>query len=105
MLQMQNILIKGHETKGHSRKMCMKAQKGRVYSSNPFEISALGGTGRLAPRPGRFTPQTLRNGPVWSGAENLASTSIRTPDRQPVASHYAYMKHPLIMNKVKQLDI
>jgi hypothetical protein len=27
-------------------------------------------------------------GPVWTGAENLATTGIRSPDRQPVASRY-----------------
>ena len=27
-------------------------------------------------------------GPVWTGAENLAPTRIRSPDHQPVASHY-----------------
>ena len=27
-------------------------------------------------------------GPVWTGAENLAPTGIRSPDRQPVASRY-----------------
>ena len=42
-------------------------------------------------RPGRFTPgeeqvPTLQEagwapGPVWTGAENLASTGIRSPDR------------------------
>jgi len=73
VLQMQNILIKGHETKGHSRKMCMKAQKGRVYSSNPFEISALGGTGRLAPRPGRFTPP---NPQEWAGVERCGKSRL-----------------------------
>ena len=27
-------------------------------------------------------------GPVWTDAENLAPTGIRSPDRQPVASRY-----------------
>jgi len=49
-------------------------------------------------RPGRFT---FRNdtlsiiqeagwapGPVWTRAENVAPTGIRTPERQPVASRY-----------------
>jgi len=27
-------------------------------------------------------------GPVWTGAENLDPTGIRSPDRQPVAGRY-----------------
>jgi hypothetical protein len=52
---------------------------------------ALEGGGWLAPRPGRFTPGKdpvlivqetgWAPGPVWTGAENLASTGIRSPDR------------------------
>jgi hypothetical protein len=47
--------------------------------------------GWLAPRPGRFAagkdsvPIVLEagwaSGPVWTGAENLATTRIRSPDR------------------------
>ena len=50
----------------------------------------LGGGGWSAPRPGRFTPRKdpvpivqeagWATGPVWTGAENLALTGIRSPD-------------------------
>jgi hypothetical protein len=50
------------------------------------------------PRSGRFTSMndTLSiiqeaeraPGPVWTRAENVVPTGIRTPERQPVASHY-----------------
>ena len=49
------------------------------------------GDGGSAPRPGRFTPGKdpgthctvgwVGPGPVWTGAENLAPTGIRSPDR------------------------
>jgi len=44
----------------------------------------------------------------WAGVERCRkslSTGIQTPDCQPLASNYTDMKHPLIMNKVTQLDI
>jgi hypothetical protein len=52
-----------------------------------------------APRPGRFTPGKdpvpivqeagWVPGPVWTDAENLASTGIRSPDR-PARSQSLY---------------
>ena len=55
--------------------------------------------GWSAPRPGRFTPEKdpvpiVREagwapGPVWTGAENLAPTGIRYPDR-PVRRESLY---------------
>ena len=52
-----------------------------------------------AARPGRFTPRKdpvpvaqeagWAPGPVWTGAENLASTGIRSPDR-PARSQLLY---------------
>jgi hypothetical protein len=57
--------------------------------------------GCLAPRPGRFTPGKENlypfhrqeagwaPGPVWTAAENLASTGIRSPDR-PARSKSLY---------------
>ena len=57
------------------------------------------GGGWLTPRPGRFTPgkdpvpilQEARwaTEPVWTGAENLAPTGIRSPDR-PARSESLY---------------
>jgi hypothetical protein len=51
------------------------------------------------PRPGHFTPEKepvpiveevrWAPGPVWRGAENLASSGIGSPDVQSVASRYA----------------
>ena len=45
-----------------------------------------------SPAPGRDTVPIVQEagwapGPVWTGAENLAPTGIRSPDIQPVASH------------------
>ena len=55
--------------------------------------------GWSAPRPGRFTPGKdlvpivqkagWAPGPVWTGAENLAPTRIRSPDR-PARSESLY---------------
>ena len=57
------------------------------------------GVGWSTPRPGRFTagkdPVPIvqeaewARGPVWTGAENLASTGIRSPDR-PARSESLY---------------
>ena len=54
-------------------------------------ISALDGGGWSAPRPGHFTPGKdpvliiqeagWALGPVWTGAQNLVSTGIRSQDR------------------------
>ena len=56
------------------------------------------GGGLSAPRPGRFTPGEdpvpivqeagWGPGPVWTGAENVALTGIRSRNVQPVASRY-----------------
>ena len=66
-----------------------------MYSSTLSLTSTLDGGGWSAPRPGRFTPGKdpvpkayeagWGPGPVWTGAENLAPTGIRSPDR-PVRS-------------------
>ena len=57
---------------------------------------ALNGGGCSTPRTGCFTPgkETVPEvqeagwvpGPVWTGAENLASTGIRSPDRLAIPS-------------------
>ena len=62
-----------------------------MYSSTLPSISALDGGGWSAPRPGRFTPGNdpvpivqeagFAPEPFCTGAENLASTGIRSPDR------------------------
>jgi len=59
----------------------------------------LGGGEGSTPRPGRFTPGKdpvpivqeagWAPGPVWTGAENLAPTGIRPPDR-PESSQSLY---------------
>jgi hypothetical protein len=63
------------------------------------------GIGWLAPRPGRFTPLERdpvpvvqeagwAPGPVWTAAENLALTGIRSPDR-PARSESLYrLRYP-----------
>ena len=64
----------------------------------PIRNPALGG-GWSGPRPGRFTPEkdpvpivqeaVWNPGSVWTGAENLATTGIRSPDR-PARSESLY---------------
>ena len=81
------IYIKGkgkvHPSTGHD------GPKGEKYSSTLSLTSALDGGGWSTPRPGRFTPEkdpvpiaykaVWTPGPVWTGAENLATTGIRSP--------------------------
>jgi hypothetical protein len=79
--------------KGHPRTDHEGPEGEQRYSSTLYLTSALDGEGGWSePRPGRFTPRRksryplYRNagwapGPVWTGAENLASTGIRSPDR------------------------
>jgi hypothetical protein len=62
-----------------------------------FNLTAKSG-GWSTPSPGHFTygndsvpilyEDWMAPGPVWTGAENLAPTGIRSPDVQPVASRY-----------------
>ena len=72
----------------------MKVQSGEKTCSSTLSLaSALDGGGLLTPRPGRFTRGERRYplltaqeagwspGQVWTGAENLAFTGIRTPAR------------------------
>ena len=70
-----------------------------MYSSTLCLTSALDGSGCSTPRPGRFTPEKdpvpiveeagWAPGPLWTGAENLARTGIRSPDR-PARSESLY---------------
>ena len=72
--------------------------RGKLYSF--FNLGGRwGGGGRLTPCPGRFTPDfpvlTVQEarwppGPVWTGAENLAPTSIRSQDR-PARNQSLYL--------------
>jgi hypothetical protein len=71
---------------------------GRVIAVLFLDLDARRG-GWSAPRPGRFTPGKnpvyivqeagWAPGPDWTGAENLASTGIRSPDR-PAQSESLY---------------
>ena len=85
---------KGHPTTGH------EGPEGELmYSSTLPLTSALDGGGWSTPRPGRFTPgkvpvpivqeSGLSPGPLWTGAENLALTGIRSPNR-PARSESLY---------------
>jgi hypothetical protein len=93
--------ITGHE--GPERK--------ERYSSTLCLASALDRGGMLKPRPGRFTPRerdtapAVQEGgwasvPVWTGAENLASTGIRIPDRPAVAN--SYTDHAITVQMVQR---
>ena len=64
--------------------------EGEKYSSTLSLTSAQDGVGGQRHAPGRFTPGTdpvpflqeagWAPGPIWTGAENLAPTGIRSPD-------------------------
>ena len=78
----------------------------QVYSSTLPSTSVLDGGGWSAPRPGRFTPwkdpvpivQEARwaPGPVWTGAENLAPTGIRSPDRPARSKSLYRLGYPVL---------
>ena len=71
----------------------------QTYISTLSSTSTLGGGGWSTPRPVRLTPRKdpvrivyeagWAPGPVWTGAENLISTGIRSPDR-PARSESLY---------------
>ena len=75
------------------------------YSSTLSLTSALGWGGWLTPRPGRFTPgkdsvRTVQEagwspGPVFTGAENLAPTGLRSPDRPARSESRQYLSSHL----------
>ena len=75
---------KGHSTTGHE-----SPEGEQMYSSTLPSTSALNGWS--APRSGRSTPRKepvsiveeagWAPEPVWTGAENLAPTGVRSPDR------------------------
>jgi len=88
-----NNKVKVHPRTGH------EGPEVERYSSTLSLTSALGGGGWSTPRPGRFTtgkdlvPIVYEAGwapwPVWTAAENLAPTGIRSPDR-PARSESLY---------------
>ena len=90
-MRMRHIVLCGSSAKGKVNPNLTKAEGEWRYSSTLSLTSALGGGGWSAPRPGRFTPRkdlvpTVQEAgwaprPVWTGAENLAPTGIRSPDR------------------------
>jgi hypothetical protein len=85
---------KGHPTTGHEG-----PEGEQKYGSTLSLTSALDGGGWSTPRPGRFTsgkdPVPIAQEPAWApgpvctGAENLAPTGIRSPDR-PARSESPY---------------
>ena len=89
-----------------------------MYSSTLPSTLALDGGGWSAPLPGRFTPGKdpvpivqeagWAPRPVWTGAENLAPTGIRSP-RRPLRNQSLYRlsyTSPLFsLNMVKNLYV
>jgi hypothetical protein len=77
-------------------KQAMESQKGTRGVALPFNLGATWGVWST-PRPGRFTPGNdlvpiaqeagWAPGPVWTGAENLDSTGIRSPDHPATSQH------------------
>ena len=99
----QNGLTLGHSKgKGKSKVLprtgheCPEGEQ--RYSSTLPSASALDGGGRSTPRPGHFTPEKdpvpiveeagWAPELVWTDAENLARTGIRSRAVQPVARRY-----------------
>jgi hypothetical protein len=90
---------KVHPRTGH------EGQEGEYKNSSTLPLtSALAGGGWSTPRPGRFTPGKdpvpivqeagWASGPVWTDAENLVPTGIRSPDR-PTRSESLYrLRYP-----------
>jgi hypothetical protein len=76
-----------------------------------FMPTALDGGERSASRPGRYTPGEdpepivqdagWAPGPVWTGAENLAPTGIRSPDRSALSQ---YLNLDTTINKLQQIQ-
>jgi hypothetical protein len=77
--------------------------RGAVVQLFLFLTSALDGVGSQRHATGRFTlgkdPVTIPQkagwalGPVWTDAENLAPTRIRSPDRPARSTVVPYIKH------------
>jgi hypothetical protein len=90
-------IMKG-KGKGHPRAGYQGPEVEWWYSSTLSLPSGLDGYGWLMPHPDRFIPgkdpisivqeDGWHPGPVRKAVENLAATGIRSPERQPVASHY-----------------
>ena len=87
-----NFVVKVKVKVTFSLEQATKAQRGS-------RRIALDGGGWSTPRPGSFAPRKdpvriaqeagWAPGPVWTGAENLAHTGIRSPDR-PARSQSLY---------------
>ena len=86
--------VKVHPITGHEG-----PEGEQMHSSTLPSASALYGDGWSTPRPSRFTPEKdpvpivqgagWAPGPVWTGAENLTPTVIRSPNR-PARSESLY---------------
>ena len=73
--------------------------------------SGLDGGGWSAPRPGRFSPGKdpvpivqeagWVPGPFWTGAENLATTGIRSPDRPARSESLYQLSYPVPYNQTQ----
>ena len=94
LLQSCNVLcayqtVKG-KGKGHPRTGHEIPDGEKMYRFTLYLTSALDAGGWSTPRPGRFIPGKdpvpivqeagWAPGPVWTGAENVAPTGIRSPD-------------------------
>ena len=87
---MFRTLLLHHQERRFGVVYCNWYKPVRLAGSPTLLTSALDGGRWSAPRPGRFTPgkdpvpivQEARwaPGPVWTSAENLAPTGIRSPD-------------------------
>ena len=69
-----------------------------MYSFTLSLTSALYGDGWSAPRLGRFTPGITRyplySWSVWTGAEHLAHTGIRSPDLPTLTESLFRLSYP-----------
>ena len=89
--RLEALLDVSSKGKAHPRKGYKDPEGEKRYNYNLSLISALDGGGWSTPLPGCFIPWKdpepiiweagWETGPVWTGAENLATTEIRSPDR------------------------
>ena len=90
--------------KGHPVTCHEAPEVEQSYSSTLSVTSTLSGGRWSTPRPGRYTPgkdpvlivQEVGQapGPVWTGAENLAPTRIRSPDRPARSESLHLLRYP-----------
>ena len=102
---MQDTHFTTGKGKVHPRTGHEGPQREERYSSTLSLTLALDEGGWSTPRPGRFTPRERdpvpivqeagwAPGPVWTGAESIAPTGIRSPDRPARSESLHRLRYP-----------